>query len=197
MVMNEEAETSERFRQARELLRDKGQLLDVIMDSMGDGLSIQDLDMRLVFQNRFMVEVFGSHSGEFCHRTYEKRDTVCEGCPIQEAYKDGETHRAARVGIAQDGTPFRFDNVASVLRDEHGQVVAGMELCKIVEETERAKDELRASRDELAAKVAALEELNRSMTNRELRMIDLKHEVDELLDELGEPRRYAKLADSL
>ena len=191
--MNKEAEGDKRYQQAKELLRDKGKLLDSVMAAMGDGLSIQDLNMRIVFQNDFMISNFGDHRGDFCYRIYEQRDTLCEGCPIQEAYKDGKVHNALRVGIIQDGTRFRFENIASVLKNKDDEIIAGMELCRIVEDREQAKEKLQRSQDELKEKVVYLEHLNRIMTDRELRMIELKQEVNDLLKELGQPTKYPKL----
>ena len=45
------ADFDERFEDARKLLADVPHLLDNIMCSMGDGLSIQDRNLRIVYQN--------------------------------------------------------------------------------------------------------------------------------------------------
>ncbi|MFH0994238.1 MAG: ATP-binding protein [Pseudomonadota bacterium] len=131
------------FDAARKLLDDPARILDNIMMSMGDGLSIQDRNMRIVYQNKFMIDQFGSHIGDYCYNIYEKRSTACDGCPIIESYRTGQVTKALRVGITKEGIPFRFENIASVLRNEHGEIVAGMELCRIVEEREKAFDDLR------------------------------------------------------
>ncbi|MDD5065825.1 MAG: ATP-binding protein [bacterium] len=145
MTGKEKFELSKNYQEAKELLKDKGNLLDTLMVAMGDGLSIQDLDMRIVYQNKFMTDNFGNHTGEYCYFIYERRDKICEGCPIQSAYKDGKVHQALRVGITKDGTPFRFENIASVLKNKQGKIIAGMELCRIIEEREKAKDQLEES----------------------------------------------------
>ena len=59
------------FDEATQLLEGKSQLLDNIMDSIGDGLSIQDRNMRIVYQNKVIIESFGSHIGEQCYKVYE------------------------------------------------------------------------------------------------------------------------------
>jgi signal transduction histidine kinase len=133
------------FEAAKKLLDDPARILDNIMMSMGDGLSIQDRNMRIVYQNKFMIDNFGSHIGDYCYNIYEKRSTACEGCPIIDSYRTGLGTKALRVGITKEGIPFRFENIASVLRNDHGDIVAGMELCRIVEEREKAIDDLRAA----------------------------------------------------
>jgi signal transduction histidine kinase len=137
------------FNAASMLLNDPASILANIMISMGDGLSIQDRNMRIVYQNKFMIDNFGSHIGDYCYNIYEKRSLVCEGCPIIESYQTGKVTKALRVGITKEGLSFRFENIASVLRNEQGEIVAGIELCRIVEERERAFDELKETMEKL------------------------------------------------
>jgi len=136
-------DSDESFAKAREIMTDASRLLDNIMSSMGDGLSIQDRNMRIVYQNQFMIDNFGSHIGDYCYRSYEKSDSICDGCPIIEAFRTGKATKALRVGITKDGTSFRFENIASPLRNNQGEIVAGLELCRIVEAREKAFDDLR------------------------------------------------------
>ena len=46
------------------------------------------------------------------------------------------------------------------------------------------------SEEELIIKMRQLEQTNDVMVGRELRMIELKKEINELLEQLGEPKRY-------
>jgi hypothetical protein len=171
-----DVQSSDNYQKATEALKDKEKLLNNVMISMGDGLSIQDLDMRIVFQNKFMVDNFGDHLGEYCYKVYEKRDQICVGCPIQEAYKDGKTHKALRVGQTEKG-PFRFENIASVLKNDTGEIVVGMELCRIVEDREKAFDELKKKNEEI-------ERFNKMAVGREIKMTELKEKIKRLEEEL-------------
>ena len=137
------------FLEARKIIDNDSLLLETVMQSMGDGLSIQDVNLRIVYQNQFMIENFGSHIGEHCYKIYEMRDSICRGCPVTRAFETGEVCKAIRVGITKDGKSFRFENIASPLRNEEGEIVAGMELCRIVEEREKAIDDLRLTMEDL------------------------------------------------
>ncbi len=117
--------SDETFAAAAKLLEGKSEVLDNILTSMGDGLSIQDRNMRIVYQNRFMIDHFGSHIGEFCYNIYERRESICEGCPIVEAYRTEKVTKALRVGVTKDGEKFRFENIASVLRNDQGEMPRG------------------------------------------------------------------------
>jgi two-component system, NtrC family, sensor kinase len=137
------------FEAAKQILENPADILANIMESMGDGLSIQDRNMRIVYQNKFMIDNFGTHVGDYCYNIYEKRSAACEGCPIIEAYRTGKVTKALRVGITKEGIPFRFENIASVLRNKQDEIVAGIELCRIVEDREKAFDDLRETMQRL------------------------------------------------
>ena len=137
------------FENAQKMVADVPKLLDNIMHSMGDGLSIQDRNMRIVYQNQFIIDHFGSHIGEYCYSTYEMRNVACDGCPILQTFRTGKVTKALRVGITKEGNSFRFENIASPLMNEQGEIVAGMELCRIVEDREKALDDLRMTMERL------------------------------------------------
>jgi hypothetical protein len=40
--------------------------LEAIMASIGEGLSIQDTDYKIVYQNEFHKNLFGNHLGQHC-----------------------------------------------------------------------------------------------------------------------------------
>lgn len=154
------------LKQAEELLEDKKNLFDTIMNAIGDLISIQDLNMRVIYQNKAMKKVMGEHLGEHCYKSYEKRNEICQGCPVIKAFKTGEAAKALRVGILPDGTPNRFENLAAVLKNKKGKVVAGVEVCRDVEGREKALEEL--------------EKLGGLAVSRELKMIELKKELENL-----------------
>lgn len=145
------------FNEAVQLLSGETGLLDNIMDSLGDGLSIQDKHMRIVYQNQFMIENFGHHIGKHCYKIYENRDEICEGCPLEESYRTGKVSRALRVGTTKEGKKNRFEIVASLLRNSQGEVVAGMEAVRLVEDREQALDELREAVEKLMQAKAVYE----------------------------------------
>jgi hypothetical protein len=49
---------------------------------------------------------------------------------------------------------------------------------------------VRTCNSELRAKNDALERFNRAMVDRELRMIELKQDINALLQQVGQPPRY-------
>jgi PAS domain S-box-containing protein len=107
--------------------------------------------------------------------------TIATGAPYETEYRvvwpDGSLHYIATRGqLARDaaGQPQRIEGL---VWDITAQKQAETEI-------RRRAEELRASNDEL-------ERFNRAMVGRELRMIELKQEVNALRAQLGQPARYA------
>lgn len=142
------------------ILKAKSDVLENIMASMGDGLSIQDTDMRIIYQNEFMINNFGSHTGEYCYKIYEQRDKPCVGCPVIESFRTKKTCKALRVGVTSDGEKFRFENIATILQNDEGETIAGVEVVRLVEERERALEKLRESLQQLGALSSQLSQSN-------------------------------------
>ena len=139
----------ERFLEAKKLMDASADVMANFMASLGDGVSVQDRNMRIVYQNRSQIENFGSHIGEHCYNVYEKRSMRCDGCPMVGTFATGQKVKMLRVGITKEGVPIRFEIITSALRNDAGEIVAGIELCRMVEDRERAFDELREALEKL------------------------------------------------
>jgi PAS domain S-box-containing protein len=72
---------------------------------------------------------------------------------------------------------------ASPVRDSQGRIIGSVSVVRDISERKKAEEVLKAANDELRR-------FNRVMTGRELRMIGLKKEVNELCEKTGEPPRY-------
>jgi PAS domain S-box-containing protein len=116
--------------------------LEAIMASMGDGLSIQDTDFIILYQNTIFKDLRGDHVGEHCYTAYENKDQVCEGCPIAMAFRDGGIHKAERSAAMGKGMLY-VEATASPLRDLQGNIVAGIELVRDVTDQKKLEAQLR------------------------------------------------------
>ena len=70
---------------------DGGAML-TLFDCLGDAVSIQDADFRILFQNRAHRAWIGDHVGKLCYEAYYGMDTVCEGCPVSLVFEDEKIH---------------------------------------------------------------------------------------------------------
>jgi len=97
-----------------------------IVTAIGDGISIQDMDFKVLYQNEMHKQMIGEHTGEYCYKAYENRDTVCEGCPIAKAFKSGKFYKTTR-SVPTDKGIMHMEINASPLSDSEGNIYAGIE----------------------------------------------------------------------
>lgn len=121
---------------------------EAIIASIGDGISIQDRDFRIVYQNDVQRKLIGSHVGRLCHEAYEGNPGICDPCPLQRCLEDGQVHMMER-SVVRGGEPFHVLITASPLRDSSGDIIGGIELVKDI--TERKQSEI--EREEISRKL--------------------------------------------
>jgi PAS domain S-box-containing protein len=83
----------------------------------------------------------------------------------------------------QDGREIVVHTVKTPIKDEQGNVIGILGIFWDITERKKAEEQQRLLMKDL-------EETNRIMTGRELRMIELKKEVNKLSEELGRPKPY-------
>ncbi len=125
------------------LLDDKKRL-QAIIDAMGDGVSIQDTDFRILYQNQNHKKLIGEHIGEYCYKAYEYQDKVCEGCPVAMSFKDNKVHMVERSAATEKGI-FHVEITASPLLDEEGNIIAGIEIVGDITNRKKIEGELNES----------------------------------------------------
>lgn len=118
--------------------------LEAIFAALGAGVSIQDSEYRVLYQNEIHRKIVGDHRGEFCHRAYECRDAVCDGCPVALAFADGGVHHTHRSVDRPDGR-LEIELTASCVRDGEGNNLYGIELVRDVSQRVRVEKALAES----------------------------------------------------
>jgi len=132
-------------KQAEGALQAERNKLQSLVDAMEDGLTIQDRDYNIIYEGRLQRTIFGDHVGEKCYRVYEGREKVCEGCPVEKAFKDGKSHATERRTEISGEVTF-WENTANPIRDAKGEIVSCLEVTRDI--TERKQQE-QALADEL------------------------------------------------
>ncbi|RJQ45027.1 MAG: PAS domain S-box protein [Nitrospiraceae bacterium] len=119
-----------------------------VLEAVGYGVSIQDTDFRILYQNKKHKEMTGYHVGEFCYSAYQGRDTLCERCHLAMAFQDGETHILEQSKDTENGLIY-CEIVGTPIKDPSGKVIAGMEVVRDITDRKHVEDELQRHRDEL------------------------------------------------
>ncbi|MBC7963440.1 MAG: PocR ligand-binding domain-containing protein, partial [Steroidobacteraceae bacterium] len=76
-------------------------------------------------------------------------------------------------------------------RNFSGQIIRSIGMVHDISERKRAEEELRLRVEELRASNEELTRFNDASVGRELRMVELKKEINELCEKAGQPLRYA------
>ena len=84
-------------------------MLQAVLGAMDYGLSVQDPDFTVIYQNDYSINIVGNHIGEKCYRAFENNDTVCDGCPVELAFKDGQSHTSIRKIVLPSGEVVFFE----------------------------------------------------------------------------------------
>jgi hypothetical protein len=132
--------------------------LEGIVEALGEAISIQDTDFRVLYQNRAHKTMVGEHAGEYCYKAYQGRDRICDGCHLALSLRDGMIHKKEQFRGTGSGE-MHVEIIASPLRNAKGDIIAGIEAVrditdrkKIESERERLVQELK----ETLAKVRVL-----------------------------------------
>lgn len=113
---------------------------DAILSAIGDGICIQDLDFRIIYQNQVHKDLIGEHIGKYCYNAYENQEGVCVGCPLKSTFLNEGICTSERT-IFKDDVILNLEITTSPLKDSKGKIVAGIEAVRNV--TERKKTESR------------------------------------------------------
>jgi PAS domain S-box-containing protein len=122
--------------------------LDAIIAALGEGVSIQDTEYRVLYQNQYHKDMVGDHVGEYCFKGYRNMDRVCDRCHLASSFKDGVIHREEQSRLTDSGV-INYEIIASPLRNASGQIVAGIELVRDITERKKVEEELTLHKNQL------------------------------------------------
>ncbi len=117
----------------------KDNFLDVILNTVSDGITLIDKDLKIQYQNQIISRLFGSGPGEYCFEVYRGRKTPCENCVVVEVLKDGKERRAI-VDIELSDGEMRLMEVSSApIKDESGNITGAVEVARDVTDQKKAE----------------------------------------------------------
>ena len=169
-----------------------------VLASMYTGVLLVTDDGRVEFANQALCDRFGL--------TEPPADLVgLAAGEMVEKIKNGYLHpdqAVARIRqIVDRGQPVKGEEVAmrdggTCLRDFVPLTINGKSFGRLwihvdITERKRVEEEIRRHLEELRAANEELERFNRAAVDRELRMIELKKEINGLCAQAGQPTRYA------
>jgi len=130
------------LRTALTTIEDEKARSEAVIAAIPDGISIQDRNYRILYQNKVHRDLVGDQVGKTCFEAYSNRDTVCPGCPVALSFMDGGNHVLEKRRDTENGTIF-IEIHSSPLRNAKGEIIAGIEAVRDITERKRSEQELK------------------------------------------------------
>ncbi len=156
------------------------------LKSIRECVSITDQSDKILFVNDAFLETYGYTWEEvlgqkisMVHSPNNPPDLTAGILPATlEGGWQGEL-----LNIRKDGSEFPVALSTSLIRGEQGEIIGLIGVAEDITERKQAEEEIKRRAEELSR-------FNQLMVGRELKMVNLKREVNELLEKLGLPKKY-------
>ena len=132
---------SERQAQTRALLEEKNKL-ESLFATLSDGITVQDTDFKVLYQNKVHMDIQGAHIGEYCYQAYRHRATICDGCLLVQSFADGKVHRRETTIPGEHGL-IHLEVTSSPMKDAAGDIIAGIESVRDITAQKKLEEQLR------------------------------------------------------
>lgn len=188
-------------RRAEAELRRAEERLARTVENMSDGLVLHAHDGSIVQSNPAAERLLGLTADQMSgrssldprwHAVHEDGSPFPgETHPAMVTLKTGEAVRDVVMGVNRsDGTRMWLKISSAQLADVKDGLPGVVVTFSDVTDSKVAGEALRRQAIELRERNEELERFNRAAVDRELRMVELKQEINRLLERLGEKRRY-------
>jgi len=164
-----------------------------LFEAARDGILILNAETGMVLDvNPFLIELLGVSREVFLERHVWElgffKDVIANEDNFAKLQKTGYVRYEDMALEGHDGKRHEVEFISNTYLANDVKVIQ----CNIREISERvrAQEQLQQQTEKLQVRNEELSQLNRLMTGRELRMIELKQQVNDLAAQLGQPQPY-------
>jgi PAS domain S-box-containing protein len=167
-------------------LKQSKDFVSSILEGIGDGVVVIDRAFRIVNANKGYLnqvnqareEILGKHCYEISHHIDRPCYLAGEECSVKQAFETGSSRRIIHTHFDKDNNPVYIETVSYPLKDSLGNVVSAIEVLTDVSERVGLESEIQK-------RVKELEDFYEIAVDRELKMKELKEELETLKSKVG------------
>ncbi len=115
--------------------------LEAFLAALNDGITVQDTNFTILYQNDLHRKKQGDHIGEFCYQAFHNREDICPGCLLVECFNDGGVHRRETSAVTDKGI-VHMEVSASPIKDAGGNIVAAVETIRDITDKKKLESQL-------------------------------------------------------
>lgn len=175
---------------AQQTLQKSEAFIRNILESVGEGFIVVDPEYKIITANRaysntvmMPIEgIIGKHCYEVSHHVNKPCHETGEDCPVKHVFETGQSSVIIHKHFVKDGNPVYVETKAYPIKDASGIVISVIETIQDITEKMNADKEIKE-------RVRELEEFYKMAVGRELRMKDLKKQMENLREELKEYKK--------
>ncbi|MDA8412702.1 MAG: PAS domain S-box protein [Desulfobacteraceae bacterium] len=159
----------EQLREARDRSEEERSKTEAIIAAIGESLTIQDTEFRILYQNQRSREMLGDLVGTFCYRSIHGLEHPCAICALTETYCDGRVHRLENSAMT-GGKRTHYEMTSSAIFGADGRIVGGIEMVRDITDRKLGEERLKKSGQLLAEaqQIARLGIFERNIVNNEI-----------------------------
>jgi PAS domain S-box-containing protein len=158
-----------------------------LLEKVSDAIVASDAQFRLTVWNSAAESLYGWKADEVLGRNgleiMQIEWLAADADEMRRTIREKNQHRGEATQSCKDGSRITVEILSLVLHDENGNITGYLSISHDISERKQADEHLKEQ----------LEELKRwhdITLGRESRILDLKHEVNDLLKKAGQPPRY-------
>ncbi len=150
-----------------------------VLEAVDDGVSIIGVDMRLIYANQAIRDIYGEDVvGDFCFAAFKGLEGVCQDCLARQVFRNGEAVTGTQVSISKTSGRRFTETSASPFRDMSGKVVAVIEIRRDITERKLIEAEMDKRNRETRALADIAMALNHPVGLQETLSVSLYRSID-------------------
>ena len=162
---------------------------DIIIKNAPDPVFISDLEGKILSANDAVYELLGFRTDEVLEQSLSRfispEETRELHAALSEVIERGVTRKARLNPRSASGEVIPTTLNAAALRDPDGKAIGAIGILRDMRAYEKVVEDLQESKSELQEKILDLEKFEEVVVGRELKMIALEKEIENLRRELG------------